>query len=644
MDLVSSEAAPANFLKLPVEIIIQILSYLDVGDLYNIAETCQALNHIINDEELWKNLFIKRFHTNHFSSVSKSYKFSVELFERIEIIHCWKKSTGTHRIFTIDAMSIEKVILDYPKLLSFSDRGDINIASLDRGKTDTSIPMTTPTGCTSYSFNTYASVFGRIDGKIYGKLLATKSYLSSITEFNKTHEGMVTAIHNDDLKCYSGDEKGTIFTWSLKTGEFLKEYKVSNDAVMKIQGYNDLIVGLDSKHIHIIENDVIRSIPYSGGADFFEVDFSGGIVIVGNVQELSMYSYHRSSFGRLTKLSVGDRDEIWKIGLEKKTYSSSRDLKIAGYDGCNLGVVTRLGRVMSYNIRDLRLRTGTGLLQPQCEITPIFDTLRIPEGIPPISSISINSTVVLLGSYNGFAAVYEVLTGEFVKLVSNRIPKRYLPLTEPPYLIPVKFVELSPKNQTNGILIVNNVVQYFQFGKALHELQRSQKKKKSLAGVSGDRKDKLMKKIKHEVDEMHYESYEQYKEDLLLDKYNGNDAEDQEQIELAMALNRSMNETPNDIDIKDGDDIDEELLRALELSKLEHKFNDSANVDEFDLTVERGGQNGNNSSRLGNSSRVEAQRSEEASVNQLVFGENSSNDDGDYESQIQEALRRSLYE
>lgn len=619
-----------SFLKLPAEIVIKILSYLDVSDLYNIAETCLSLNNIINDEELWKNLFMKRFHTNHFSSSSNSFRYSVELFERNEIIHRWKKSTGIHRIFTINSTAIEKVVLNYPKLLSFSDQGDINISSLERAKTETTIPMTTPNGCTSYSFNTSASVFGRIDGKIFGKLLATRSFLSSMSEFNRAHEGMVTTIHNDDSMCYSGDEKGKLFTWDLKNGEFLQEFDVSNEAIISVKRFNNLIVALDSQNVYIIESDTVRSIPHSSGSDFFEVDFSGGLVIVGNHHELSVYSYHRSSFGRQTKLSVGEQDEIWKVALETKTISS-RDLKIAGYDGCNFGVVTKLGRVMTFNIRDLRLKASTGLLQPQCEIVPIFDTLRIPDGIPPISSISINSTVVLLGSYNGFAAVYEVLTGEFIKLVSNRIPKRHLPLTQPPYLIPVKFVELSPKNQTNGVLIVNNVVQYFQFGKALHDVQNSQKKKKLLTGVLSDRKVKLKKKIKHEVDELDYEAHEQYKKDQLLDKYNGVDLTEREEMELAMVLNHSLNDqshnTGKEVEDEDSDEVDAELSRALELSKLEHK-ND--NWDD-------GGASSDNYTGAIEESSVPKREPIESNATRVT-------EDDDFEKQIQEALRRSLYE
>lgn len=609
----------SSFLKLPVEIVIQILSYLDVSDLYNIAETCIALNGIINDEELWKNLFLKRFHTNHFSSVSGSFKFSVELFERNELIHRWKKSTGVHKIFTINTSSIEKVIFNYPKLLSFSDQGDINISSIDKGKTDTTIPMTTPAGCTSYSFNAHASVFGRIDGRIYGKLLATKSYLSSITEFNRAHEGMVTTIDHDDTKCYSGDEKGKVFTWDLKNGEFLKEYNVSNEAIINVKGHGNIILALDSQYLYIIENDTVRSIKHSEGADFFDVDFGGGIAIVGNLHDLFIYSYHRSSFGRVKTISIGQNDEIWRLGLENKK-ATGRDLKVAGYDGCNLGVVTRLGKVLTYNIRDAKLGAGDSSLQAQCQILPMFDTLKIPSGFPPISSIAVNSSVILLGSYNGFAAVYDVLTGEFIKLVSNRIPKRHLPLNQAPYLIPVKFVELSPRNQTNGVLIVNNVVQYFQFGKSLYELQKIDKKKKYLAGVAGDRKNKLMKKIKHDMDELHYEDYEKYKEDKILDKYNGLDLTDQEQIELAMVLNHSLNDqshnTGKEID-DELDDVDEELSRVLELSKIEHSSEP--------LTL--------------------AKPIEGSSTSQTDSGaQDDVDDDADFEAQLQEALRRSLNE
>ncbi|CCH45386.1 putative WD repeat-containing protein [Wickerhamomyces ciferrii] len=615
-----------SFLKLPVEVIIQVLSYLEVSDLNNIAETCQALNQIINDEELWKNLFIKRFHTNHFSSVSNSFKFSLELFERSEILHRWKKSTGIHKTFLINTTSLEEVTLSYPKIISLSDQGDINISSIDKGKTDITMPLTTPSRCTSYSFNSYAAVFGRIDGKIYGKLLATRSYLSSPKEFSRSHGCMVTAIDHDDMQCYSGDEQGNVFIWDMKNGEFTNSFKVSNEPIVKLKGRGNTTVAIDSTKIYILEHpDKIRSIEHNKGSEFFQVDLGAKAVLVGNLHNLYIYSFHDSSFGRSQKISIFndiEEDEIYKISLESKRHSN-RDVKIAGHDGCNLGILTKKGIVSTYNIRDTRLRSDDYNLQKQCEFTPIIDNLKIPDGIPPICSISINSSVVLLGSYNGFAAVYDVLTGEFIKLVSSRIPKRYLNLTQAPYLIPVKFIQLSPKNQTNGILIVNNAVQYFQFGKSLYDFQNRQKKKKVLTGVVGDRKDKLLKKIKHDIHELNYEDYESYKQDQLLDKYNGSDITMEEEIELAMVLNKSMNDQNHNtgkelVDLDE--DIDEELSRVLEMSRLDQGV--SSNSYE----------NGTGSS----SNNIETP--------QEIPNDGDADNDDEFEKQIQEALKRSLYE
>ncbi|KAH3671367.1 hypothetical protein WICMUC_004664 [Wickerhamomyces mucosus] len=618
-----------SFLSLPVEIKIEVLSYLDVSDLFNIAETCQNLNDIINDEELWKNLFMKTFHSNRFSSVSNSYKFSVELFERNKVIHQWKRGTGIHRLIQTNIFTIQDLNFQHPKLFIFSDQGYISIVGVDKGKIETQIPVTTPTGCSSYSFTPSAALFGRFDGRIFAKLLASKTYVSSVIEFNNQHSSSVISIFNDDLYCYSGDETGYIIVWDLKTGNSIKEIKLSSSPIIKIKGLNRVIVAIDAlSNFYFIDlNEIsdrdnddnknsIRTFKIGRTFEFFEVDFAGNLLILGNAKEMVVYSFDRASFGRFSSYKVEEADEIYRLTIEDKSNTKKRDLNVAGYDGCNLVLVLKSGTVIVFNIRENKVRSKNNNLQPLCEFFPTFDNLQIPNGIPPISSVSINSTVVLLGSYNGYAAVYDALNGGLIKLVSTRIPKRYLQLNEPPYLFPVQYVKLGDKNQPYGILVVNETVQYFQFGELKTFKNNQQKKKKNLVGVSGDRKNKLLKKIKDDIDELEYEKNTNYKNEKLLDKYNGSELTDQEQIELAMVLNNSLHDHQsyinNEIEsFPDDNNVDDDLARALELSILDHEDSSTFQRDE---TIDSNSVDDNN--------EIE----------------------DDYAKQIQEALKRSLYE
>jgi ubiquitin ligase complex F-box protein UFO1 len=618
-----SDSPGLTFLQLPVELIIQVLSHLDVSDIYNVYDTCHFLQDIINDEELWKNLFLQKFKTVKFSSISKSQKFSIELIKRQQLLATWKKSAGIHKNLILDVPNVEKLIFQYPRVLSFSDQGTINITSIEKGKSEVTIPLTTPSGCTSYHFNPSGSVFGRYDGKIFSKQLNNKSaYLGRITEFLDQHQGSVTSIYNDNINCFSGDEHGEVYKWDLKTRELLKRLKVSQEGIVKLKGLYSSIIAIDYSRIHFVDGDVIKTIDLNdlGTVEFFEVDFPGKLIVVGSLKKLRVYSFAQFTFGKFHELDFNGLDMVYKVSLEEKNHGSV-DYKIAGADGCNLGVLTRKGLVFSINIRDIITSNGTEIL-PQATLVPIFDNFNAPEGVPPISSIAINSSVILLGSYNGFAAIYDALTGEFLRTASVRIPKRYLPLTENSFLIPVKAVQLGPNNGAQGLLLVNNVIQYFQFG-AIENGMSKKKTKKLVAGAASDRKNKLQKKIKHDIDELRHHEYEMYKKEKLLNKYNGDELTDQEQIELAMVLNDSLQEGQRrNQSVREGkqvaedmlqqeeeeEQIDDDLARALELSRLEDSYENHSS-EAFEETAANG---------------------DEA--------------DDEYERQLQEALRRSLYD
>lgn len=588
-----------SLLDLPVELIIQILSYLEVSDIYNIYDTCELLKNIINDDELWKNIFLTKFKTIKFSSVTKSYKYSIELIRRQQILTKWKKATGTHKNLIIDVPNVEKLVFNYPKVISFSDQGEINILSIDKGKSEVTIPITTPNGCTCYHFNSFGSVFGRFDGKIFTKLLNNRSsYISSITQFSDSHGCSVTSIYNDELNCFSGDEHGFIFKWDLKNRNLIKKFKISDQSILKIKGSNNLIISMDFNKIHIVENNSIKSIELVDfeNIQFFNVDFASKLIILTNMNNLRIYSFGENSFGKFNEFNLSNNDQFYKISLEIK---KNLDLRIAGNDGCNLGLLTINGLVISINIRNLILKNNK--IQPQLLFNPIFDNLNIPVGIPPISSIDVNSSVILLGSYNGFAATYDILTGDFIKLVSTRIPKRYLLLTENSFLIPVKSVKLGLNNESNGLLLINNIIQYFQFGNLANEQGAQKKVKKSINVNFNDRKNLIQNKIKNEIDDLDFNEFEDYKNEKLLNKYNGDELTDQEQIELAMVLNNSLNDqTNNNNNDNEHNDEDDDLAKALELSRLGSSFNSP--INDNDLA------------------------------------------DDDYELQLQEALRRSLYE
>ncbi|XP_026217013.1 F-box only protein 15 [Anabas testudineus] len=61
----SSPAAPRNWLdRLPSEILIKILSYLDASALFSIIHVNKLFSHLANDNALWNKIYIAKFHKN----------------------------------------------------------------------------------------------------------------------------------------------------------------------------------------------------------------------------------------------------------------------------------------------------------------------------------------------------------------------------------------------------------------------------------------------------------------------------------------------------------------------------------------------------------------------------------------------------
>lgn len=607
----------ATFLDLPPELIVVILSYLDVRDLHAIADTCSSLNHVINDQELWKNVFRTRFFADHFSSVSRSRKFSVELFERNEVLKEWRKARSTHRLIPLKTVHTMEVSLQYPLVLAFHDEGSMYISQIDRAKPDINIPVTTSQGSTSVSFDSKNSAFGTNAGQVYIKPLGRKDVWSSAISVKEDHETMVTAIHVGSQFVYSADASGHVMVSDIKTGVVEKHYQLGSIIIAKIQGFKETVVAVDADKIYIINADrrgSIQTINHTAGYEFFEVDFAGKTIVLANRQTIHTYSFDPQWFGSTSTYSTDSSEIITHLVMEKRDSVTSREVKIAGQDGLNVAVVISSTRIITFNIR-------RSILKPQSEFSPEFKDVPLNN---PICSIDVNSSVVLVGSYSGwgfssYAAVYDVLNGEFIRTVSKKIQKKYLTHGVREYFVPVRFVRLGRNNQRYGILEVNNVVQYFQFGEDPAE-QNSKKAKKNLVGVVSERKNKFNKTIKTQVYDMEHDEYQQFIKEEMVDKYNGSDLLNGEDIEVALALDQSMN---NHIVSNDDAEIDEQLAQALEMSRLEYESEANVNDQTLDESIKP------------TSGTDDIPLHEE---------DEDEDEDEDFKRQLEEAMRRSLYE
>ncbi|KAF6063251.1 hypothetical protein FOB64_006249 [Candida albicans] len=185
-----------------------------------------------------------------------------------------------------------------------------------------------------------------------------------------------------------------------------------------------------------------------------------------------------------------------------------------------------------------------------------------------------NGTMIAIGGYNGLTNLYDVFTGKFIREISVKYPTRFQHMHNS--LVPITSIQLNPNQiDNNGIIIC---------GDARRGQQQQQQLQKSLNNRG---KSESVKKIRDGLEDYDEEIYRQLHTDKLLDKYNGNKYEDEEEeLMMALALSESMNNsrdaseisinesllTPDDKSQleEDEQEMDEELRRALELSLIEH--------------------------------------------------------------------------
>ena len=317
---------------LPPEILINIFSHLDEKDLFTLQELSTHFRNLIHDEELWKNLFKSRVHTTHFPTFSQSSKFSVEYIERTRGLHHWQHNKAIRTKYTIiptrnwDQPSIERIVFDYPRVAAYND-GTITILQLQNHKRQKKfkkliyIPCTTPQGCSTMDFNINAAVFGRFDGRVFGKLLSNKSYLTPVMEFTGRHSAGVTAICNSESWdtsredwSVSGSENGEIIWWC--ENKLVKMWKVSNRVIWKLAFFKDWTLIMDDEKLYIIHQmQELHSIDIPKDLDeqpmrvrFFKMDFGSMTLVLADLNNVYTISVNpNGNFGNLRKLEMPEQ-------------------------------------------------------------------------------------------------------------------------------------------------------------------------------------------------------------------------------------------------------------------------------------------------------------------------------------------------
>ncbi|EDO14637.1 hypothetical protein Kpol_309p6 [Vanderwaltozyma polyspora DSM 70294] len=612
----NKEIAIMSLEKLPSEILINIFSNLDERDLFILQLLSKKFYDIINDEELWKNLFLSKFKTSYFPSYANSNKFSVEFNSRKDGLNEWKHNKSVRTKYSISSGSlvtseIEQLLFDYPRCLCYSD-GVITLLQLQQfrktrgNKTRlTYIPCTTPQGCSTMHFDLGCAVFGRFDGRIYGKMLSTKSYLQPIVEFDDHHTGAVTAIKtvdNNENRCISGSENGDIIWWT--EAKKVKSMKLSNKPILRVEMWKDWTIVLDEEKIYVIYrmtdlNEISLDLDIKNinsrapvKVHFFKVDFGSKSVLVGDTKNLYIISFNPNNnlFGFTKSMNFED-ELIEEVVIDEASAKRDQRLELAGQDGCFIAIKTDLNKIY---IVDIRAPGATFHLQSK---------IVLSNGEKAYTCQITN--LVMVCALKGYVNIYDALSGELIKTVQKTEK-------EPGFL----------RISQGRLLLSNreNMVHYFKFiPDDNSETSKSGTGQSSSANRNTTKwKETLNAELELYEEEEERNELQRMENSRLLNTYGGdfttstdlNGIEDEEELQLRIALMESENYTSNAVNaendeamrnaIQESDrlfnteqnstldnqiGIDEELRMALEQSRIEDELRRATEVENITSSV-----------------------------------------------------------
>lgn len=603
---------------LPDEVLIHTFSQLEPSSLNSLRLVCKKWNHVINDKETWTRLFRKRFgillSASSFPSVTHGSNWMNEYFARLQIIRNWKRGTSTHQTYQMVNSELRiggLTLCDFKmnKLAVFDKvLGNISFGNLDSGKNQSFIPGMMSMDILSYDMNFNYLVMGKKNGGIVVKNLIISTSFSqrgSVTNFEigDDERSPITSViinaHVDKngaaVDVISGLLDGNLLCWSLhgklKTrlvldggilnikSDFNKFVIVNTTTSVYVLKFENLeVLGHANLDIPICDEEVIHVEQLLYFKNSLDVDFGGENIIISRGKSIRVYDFHCTG---IRKLDFEDESVVLtQFQTVGKTSLHNVNPNVVGGDGLLCGNLLSDGSIIIWNVREI----STHKIEPQLRLFPELNHKKILGRIHNavlngqllgVTTFALNASVVAVAGYNGLTCVYDVFTGKFLREVSIKFPKRFDHMQHFPKM--VELVKLNPDQQdTNGVIVCGDVIQYFEFGKMnSKKIGAGSNKKAKQVNIGSHGKHESKKKIKDGMDEYHRQLHVQNKTEQLFDRYNGTEYDDEEEeMRIALAMSENMysnSSSQTDVEVHvNGGNGDEDLKLALELSKLDN--------------------------------------------------------------------------
>lgn len=597
--------------SLPTEVLIEILSNLSPEGLDSASLVCKNWHDVLTNDASWRCSFQRQFELLQFNRVSSSMKWRTELITRLDYLRAWRKGRLTNLSFNGTIMDISHLFSDFAssRLTLFSKELGIGVvADPTKGKIAkqriyTNNYQTMTQDVCSIDGSRFGMIYGFKSGSLAATLFSHRTRLRDFIKMQGFHRGKVTSVWINHVESprttqrlggISGGEDGHVFFWNLAKGSIIKDFVVNENVAITY-------LFCDSKDTVVAVDEIGNVYARSGNDDqfinvtklpfdidqqcksFAEIDFSSKHLVFANGCRVARI-YFGSAMAENPKvefdLAVRQPGTILSFAIDQTSFP--RGDAIPG-NGCRyIACATNTNLVYVWLLQG-EPDHSTSLIKP----LRVFDSPfhvghpNMPD-IPSITSIALNAVVLLVGSYNGVTVAYDLLSGDFLRVVSSRFSKKALNLRNPDTnalgLLPTTHLEVdADPGNPHGVIVVGSAVQYFDLGV---DLDKSNVKKKGIKKLKrpafmsgrtstltdttrGEIEDEIrtdLELMKLEEDEEFLETRREARESNP--RYFSNGLSEEEQLAYAMMISQ---ETAH-ADSESHEEEDEDLKRVLELS------------------------------------------------------------------------------
>lgn len=435
--------SPRSLSSLPPEILFRILSHLDEADLHTLQQLSRNLNRLIGAEELWKYLLRAQLGARQFPSASRSPSFHTEFNKRRDTAHKWRHARIVRTKYAVGAgpqadaiapaaqtSSAERLVFDYPRCAAYQD-GTVVLLHLQGARRSrqrlTYIPCTTPHGCSTMDFTIGAVVFGRFDGRVFGKLLSSRAYLTPVTEFGARHSAAVTCIAArrqppgtdgetatlPTFDCVSGSEDGELLWW--RDTKCIGRCKVATGALWRLQYWRDCTLALDDSRAYVVDTREMKhafscALPVAAPALIHvAVDWGNSTLVLVTRTNVYVIPFNfTEGFGTpLEPFALPEGQTITLFTMDTDTSLRPRERDLAGSDGCYAAVLTSQNEVIVVDIR-----SSTMQMAPVSRHT-------FPD---PVAVLALTPSCLFAAQANSIE-VHDAATGATLKVLQRTDPQ-----------------------------------------------------------------------------------------------------------------------------------------------------------------------------------------------------------------------------